>query len=117
MAGLALTTDSSALTAISNDYGFEHVFARQIRALGQPGDVALGISTSGTSANVLRGLEAAREVGMATVGLGGGDGGKLETAADLLIVVPSPTTARIQEMHITLGHLLCAALEKELRLV
>ena len=115
--GLALTTDSSALTAIGNDYGFEHVFARQIHALGQPGDVALGISTSGTSANVLRGLEAAREAGMATVGLGGGDGGKLGTAADLLIIVPSPTTARIQEMHITLGHLLCAALETELGLV
>ncbi|MBL6934953.1 MAG: SIS domain-containing protein [Alphaproteobacteria bacterium] len=115
--GLALTTDSSALTAIGNDYGFEHVFARQISALGQPGDVALGISTSGTSANVLRGLEAARETGMATVGLGGGDGGKLGTAADLLIIVPSPTTARIQEMHITLGHLLCAALETELGLV
>ena len=117
LAGLALTTNSSALTAIGNDYGFEHVFARQIRALGQSGDVALGISTSGTSANVLRGLEAAREVGMATVGLGGGDGGKLGTAADLLLVVPSPVTARIQEMHITLGHLLCAALERELGLV
>ena len=117
MAGLALTTDSSVLTAISNDYGFEHVFSRQIRALGQSGDVALGISTSGTSANVLRGLEAAHEVGMATVGLGGGDGGKLKTAADLLLIIPSPTTARIQEMHITLGHLLCAALEKELGLV
>ncbi len=115
--GLALTTDSSALTAIGNDYGFEHVFARQIRALGQPGDVALGISTSGTSANVLHGLEAAREAGMATVGLGGGDGGKLGEVADLMIIVPSSTTARIQEMHITLGHLLCAALEKELGLV
>ncbi|MBV28238.1 MAG: phosphoheptose isomerase [Rhodospirillaceae bacterium] len=115
--GLALTTDTSALTAIGNDYGFEHIFARQILALGQPGDVALGISTSGTSANVLRGLKAAREVGMATVGFGGGDGGKLGMATDLLLIVPSAITARIQEMHITLGHLLCAALEKELGLV
>lgn len=116
IAALALTTDSSALTAAGNDLGFERIFARQIEALGRPGDIAIGISTSGTSANVLAGLKAAREQGLKTIGLTGRDGGKLHDLCDALLVVPSDTTARIQEMHITLGQMLCGALEQELGL-
>lgn len=116
IAALALTTDTSALTAIGNDYGFDHLFSRQIEALGKPGDVAIGISTSGNSANVLKGLEAARKAGLKTIGLSGRDGGKMADFCDILLVVPSNTTARIQEMHITLGQMLCGALEKKLGL-
>lgn len=117
IAAIALTTDGSALTAGGNDLGFDQVFARQVRALGRAGDVALGISTSGRSANVIRGLEAARDMGLVAAALGGGDGGALTGLADPLLVVPSSVTARIQEMHITLGQMLCAALERELGLV
>ena len=117
IAGLALTTDSSALTAIGNDLGFEELFARQIAALGRPGDVAIGITTSGNSANVIRALERAREMGLVAAALTGNDGGALKGVADPLLVVPSKVTARIQEMHITLGQMLCAALEQELGLV
>jgi D-sedoheptulose 7-phosphate isomerase len=117
IAALALSTDSSALTAIGNDLGFDQLFARQVRALGRPGDLAIGISTSGRSANVLQALEAAREMGLAAAALGGGDGGGLVGLADPLLVVPSKVTARIQEMHITLGQMLCGALEIELGLV
>ncbi len=114
---IALTTDSSALTAIGNDMGFDRLFARQIEALGQPGDVAIGISTSGQSANVLNALKTARDKKIITAGLSGKDGGKMAGLCDVLLVVPSPTTARIQEMHITLGQMLCGALEKKLGLV
>jgi len=114
---LALTTDSSALTAIGNDLGFEELFARQLRALGRSGDVALGITTSGRSPNVIRALQAAREGGLVPAALSGGDGGDLIGLADPLLVVPSRTTARIQEMHITLGQMLCGALERGLGLV
>jgi len=114
---LALTTDSSALTAIGNDMGFDQLFARQVEALGRPGDMAIGISTSGNSPNVLLALEAARARGITTVGLSGRNGGKMADCCDVLLVVPSQTTARIQEMHITLGHMLCAALEQGLGLV
>lgn len=117
IAGLALTTDTSALTAIGNDYGFDHLFERQIRALGRPGDIAVGISTSGNSENVNRGLVAAREVGMVATGLSGRDGGKMIDLCDPLIIVPSNITAHIQEMHITIGHMLIGALEIELGLV
>ena len=117
IAALALTTDSSALTAIGNDLGFDEVFARQIAALGKPGDVAIGISTSGRSNNVIRALDAARKMGLVSVALSGNDGGALKGLADPLLVVPSKVTARIQEMHITLGQMLCAALERELGLV
>jgi D-sedoheptulose 7-phosphate isomerase len=117
IAAIALTTDGSALTAGGNDLGFDQVFARQVRALGRAGDVAIGISTSGRSANVLRALEAAREMGLVAAALGGGDGGDLAGLADPLLVVPSTVTARIQEMHITLGQMLCGALERELDLV
>ena len=117
IAAMALTTDTSALTAIGNDMGFDQLFARQIEALAHPGDVAIGISTSGNSANVLNGLEAARSKSVITVGFSGGNGGKMSGVCDLLLVVPSPVTARIQEMHITLGQMLCGALEQKLKLV
>jgi D-sedoheptulose 7-phosphate isomerase len=111
LAAIALTTDSSALTAIGNDLGFEHVFARQIEALGRKGDLALGISTSGRSANIVAGLRAAKRLGLGAAALSGGDGGALAVLADPLLLVPSRVTARIQEMHIMLGQMLCGALE------
>lgn len=118
IAALALTTDTSALTAIGNDMGFEHLFSRQIEAIGKAGDIAIGITTSGNSANVLKGLEAAQAGGLKTIALTGRDGGKLaDMALDACLIVPSNTTARIQEMHITLGQMLCGALEQSLRLV
>jgi D-sedoheptulose 7-phosphate isomerase len=117
IAAVALTTDSSALTAIGNDLGFDQLFARQLRAIGRKGDLALGISTSGKSPNVLRALEAARAMGITPAALSGKDGGQLKGLADPLIIVPSNTIARIQEMHILLGQMLCGALEQELGLV
>lgn len=116
LAALALTTDTSALTCIANDYDFQQVFARQVVALGRPGDVLLGISTSGRSENVLRAVQAAGELGMVTVGLLGRDGGPLRELCDISIVVPSQTTARIQEMHILIGHTMCAQIEAALGL-
>ena len=117
LAGLALTTDSSAVTAAGNDLGFERIFARQIEALGRPGDLALGITTSGRSPNVILALETARRMGIQAAALSGGDGGRLPGLADPLLIVPTKVTARIQEMHITLGQMLCAGLEQELGLV
>jgi D-sedoheptulose 7-phosphate isomerase len=117
IAAVALTTDSSALTAIGNDLGFGQTFARQLRALGRPGDLAVGISTSGTSANVIEALKAARELGIAAAGLTGASGGAMKGLCEPLICVPSTVTARIQEMHIMLGQMLCGALERELGLV
>ncbi len=121
IAAIALTTDSSALTAGGNDLGFENIFARQLDALAKPGDLAIGISTSGRSANVIRGLEQARKIGAHAAGFGGQSvdtaGGPMARVADPYLVVPSATTARIQEMHITLGQMLCGALEIELGLV
>jgi D-sedoheptulose 7-phosphate isomerase len=117
ISAIALTTDSSALTACGNDLGFDALFERQIEGLGREGDVAVGISTSGNSANVLRGLRQARTMGLRTVGLTGGAGGQMRSVCDALIVVPSSVTARIQEMHITIGHVLCKALEQRLGLV
>lgn len=117
IAALALTTDTSALTAVGNDLGFEQVFARQIEALGRKGDVAIAISTSGKSPNVLAALRRARTQGLVTAALSGKDGGDLAGLTDHLLVVPSETTARIQEMHILLGQMLCGALEAELGLV
>jgi D-sedoheptulose 7-phosphate isomerase len=114
IAALALTTDSSALTAAGNDLGFEQVFARQLVALGKPGDVAIGISTSGRSPNVLTALRQARGMQVVTVGFSGKDGGDLRGVCDHLLIVPSDTTARIQEMHILLGQMLCGAIEIEL---
>jgi D-sedoheptulose 7-phosphate isomerase len=117
IAAIALTTDSSALTAAGNDMGFEAVFARQIAALGRPGDVAIGISTSGTSPNVIAGLKTARAMGLVATGLTGRDGGIMPALADPVLIVPAASTRRIQEMHILLGHMLCGALENELGLV
>jgi D-sedoheptulose 7-phosphate isomerase len=113
MAALALTTDTSALTAIGNDFGFDDLFARQIDGLCRAGDVAIGISTSGTSENVIRGLVAARAAGAVTVGFAGDGGGRLADLVDHRIFVPSTSTARVQEMHMILGHALCALLEKD----
>lgn len=109
---LALTTDTSLLTACSNDFSYDEVFSRQVEALARPGDVALGISTSGNSPNVLRAFEAARAAGAVAAGFAGRDGGAMVAACDPLVVVPSTVTARIQEMHILLGHALCDLLEQ-----
>ena len=117
ISAISLTTDTSALTAIGNDMGFDQLFARQVQALGRPGDLAIGISTSGHSRNVIRGLEVARELGLGAAALSGSDGGMLPGIADPLLIVPSRITARIQEMHITLGQMLCGALERMLGLV
>ena len=117
IAAIALTTDTSALTAAGNDLGFEQIFARQIEALGKSGDVAIGITTSGRSPNVIRALEVARAMGLITVAFTGGTGGDMPRLSDHVLIVPSGVTARIQEMHITLGQMLCAALEIELGLV
>jgi D-sedoheptulose 7-phosphate isomerase len=114
LAALALSTDSSALTCIGNDYAFDQVFERQLRALGRAGDVLVAISTSGRSTNVLRAAQAAREGGIAVVGLLGRDGGTLKPLCDVALVVPSETTARIQEAHIFIGHALCAMVEHAL---
>lgn len=111
LAALALTTDTSALTCIANDYAFEQVFARQLRALGRPGDVLVAISTSGHSPNVLAAADTARSMGMPCVGLLGRDGGALKSRCDPAIVVASQVTARIQEAHILIGHSLCGMLE------
>jgi len=112
---IALTTDTSALTAISNDYGFDDVFARQVRALGAGGDVALAISTSGRSPNVLRAVEAARDAGLKVVALTGGDGGALAAAADVTLRVSASTlSARIQETHILIGHVICELVDQRL---
>ncbi len=108
---LALTTDTSALTAIANDYGFERVFARQIEAFGAPGDVAVAISTSGTSPNVVEGLKMAAERGMTTVALTGRDGGEAGALADIHLNVPHEVTARVQEAHTVLLHVICELVE------
>jgi D-sedoheptulose 7-phosphate isomerase len=109
---IALGASSPALTAIGNDYGFEEVFARQISALGIRGDVALAISTSGKSPNVIRGLEVARELGLHTLGFSGMSGGKMRALTDACICVPSDSTPRIQEAHILMGHILCGIVEE-----
>ncbi len=112
VAALALTTDTSVLTAVANDYAFDRVFARQIEALGSRGDVAVGISTSGTSKNVVDGLRLARERGLRTVALTGCDGGAVGAAADIHVNVPDPSTARVQEAHRTLIHAICEIVEE-----
>ncbi|MBF0171504.1 MAG: D-sedoheptulose 7-phosphate isomerase [Nitrospinae bacterium] len=111
---IALTTDTSALTAIGNDYGFERLFARQVEALGATGDIFIGITTSGKSPNILAALDTARAKGLVTVGLTGVNGGAMADHCDHLVMVPSSVTANIQEGHITLGHLLCGLVETAL---
>jgi D-sedoheptulose 7-phosphate isomerase len=112
--GLALTTNTSCLTAVSNDYGYEHVFARQLLAIGKAGDVAVGISTRGNSASVLRAVEAAREKKLVTIGITGAGGGKLKPLVDHCLCVASGNAARIQEAHILIGHILCEIVEEDL---
>lgn len=111
---IALTTDTSILTAIANDYGFDEIFKRQIEALAHPEDVIIGISTSGNSPNVLLGIEKAKGIGAKTIGLSGKGGGELAYTAELCIVVPSNDTPHIQEAHITIGHIICGLVEEEL---
>ena len=111
---IALTTDSSILTSVGNDYGFDQVFARQIEALGQPNDVAVGISTSGNSPNVIEAVNKARKQNVKTIGLAGKDGGALAKCVDLAITVSTSNTARVQECHIAIGHILCELVENEL---
>ena len=111
---IALSTDTSILTAIGNDYGYEALFARQVEAWAVPGDVLIGISTSGNSQNVLAAVEVARERDLLTIGLTGNDGGKLARLCDIALIVPSNETPRIQETHITIGHILCDLIERTL---
>ena len=111
---IALTTDTSILTSISNDMAFGDIFSRQLKALGKEGDVAVGISTSGNSSNVIKAFEAAKEMGMKTVALAGNDGGVLAKIADISLVVSSSSTPRVQETHILVGHLLCEMVEHQL---
>jgi len=114
MAAMALTTDTSLLTAAANDYGFEHVFARQVRALGRPGDILFLHSTSGRSPNLLRAAEAARDVGMTSVALLARDGGDLAPVVDRALVLPTDDTARAQEIQIAVGHIICHLVETRL---
>lgn len=111
---IALHANTSALTAIGNDYGYERVFARELTAHARPGDVLLAISTSGNSPNILRAIEAARQQKVGVIGLSGDSGGQMRAACDLCICIPSKSTARIQEMHITIGHAICELLEERL---
>jgi len=111
---MALSVDTSALTAIANDYGYEHVFSRQLRGLGRPGDVLIAISTSGRSRNVVAALETARENGFGTIGLCGANGGLMEEYCDVCIKAPAERTDLIQQLHITIGHILCGLVEEAL---
>ncbi|MDI6753716.1 MAG: D-sedoheptulose 7-phosphate isomerase [Thermodesulfobacteriota bacterium] len=111
---IALTTDTSILTSISNDYGYIDSFAKQVKALGREGDVAIGISTSGTAANVIKAVKVAREMGLKTVAMTGGEGGDLAKLTDISLIVDSPSTPRIQEVHITIGHVLCEMVDRML---
>jgi D-sedoheptulose 7-phosphate isomerase len=113
---IALTTDTSALTAIGNDYGYDEVFSRQVEGLCREGDVLIAISTSGNSDNILKAVDAAHRSGASVIGLSGKSGGALDAKSDLSLVVPSDVTARIQEMHIVIGHLICALVEEHLDL-
>ena len=112
--GIALTTDTSVLTAVGNDYGYDRVFDRQVEALAREGDLLIGISTSGNSKNVLRALSLGRNIGCKTIGLSGKDGGAMDDFCDVNIVVPSDDTPRIQEMHIMIGHIICQAIDDAL---
>jgi len=111
---LALHVNTSSLTAIGNDYGYEHVFARELSAHARPGDVLMAISTSGNSRNILHAIEAARKANVSVIGMTGGSGGQMQNACDLCLCVPSKSTARIQEMHITIGHAICELVEERL---
>ena len=114
MAAIALTTNSSVLTSLANDYGYEVVFSKQIEALGQKNDIVIGISTSGKAKNVAMGLKQAKKSGLKTIALSGGDGGEITKLADVSLIVSSSITARIQEAHITIGHIVCELVEESL---
>jgi D-sedoheptulose 7-phosphate isomerase len=114
LAAIALSTDTSILTAIGNDYGFEDVFARQIQALGQKGDVFIAISTSGNSSNILKAIEQAKLKGLTVIGLTGRTGGKMKAMCDICLCAPSDSTPRIQECHLLIEHSLCACIEEKL---
>ncbi len=114
MPAIALTTNTSILTSLSNDYGYDIVFARQIEALAQKNDVIVGISTSGKAKNVAMGIKQAKKMGVKSIALTGGDGGDLAKLADVSLIVPSAITARIQEAHITIGHIVCELVEQAL---
>ena len=111
---LALTVDSSSLTALGNDYGFDTIFSRQVEALATPDDAVVGISTSGNSKNVILALNVARKIGCKTIGFMGNDGGDMKNCVDIGIIIPSNDTARIQEVHITVGHIICEIIEQDL---
>lgn len=113
LASIALTTDTSILTAVGNDYGFDDIFARQVEGLGRTGDVLIGISTSGNSKNVVKAVEKAKDIGMHTFAFTGEGGGRLGELCDLTLAIPSKVTARIQEMHILAGHIICELVEVE----
>lgn len=114
LAAIALTTNTSILTAIGNDYGFDEVFSRQIEAIAKKGDIVIGISTSGKAKNVVAGINRAKEMGIKTIGLTGADGGMLTKTADVSLIVSSKVTARVQEAHITIGHIICELVEKQI---
>ena len=114
MAAIALTTNTSVLTSLANDYGYEIVFAKQVEALGEKNDLVVGISTSGKAKNVTAGIKQAKKMGLKTVALTGGDGGELAKTADVALMVPSSVTARVQEAHIIIGHVICELVEQEL---
>jgi len=111
---IALTTDSSVITSIANDYGYDEVFSKQIRAIGRAGDIAWGISTSGSSQNVIKGLDAAKKIGMVTVSMTGGNGGEMARTTDFNLGVPSTSTPRIQEIHVTIAHAICEMVDYRL---
>ena len=115
LSAVALSTDTSSLTAIANDYGYEHVFDRQIEALANPEDVAIAISTSGNSSNVINALQLAKNIGCKSIGLSGASGGKMNNICDVNLIIPSKDTARIQEMHILVGHIICHLIDLECR--
>ncbi len=115
LAGISLSTDTSAITAIANDYGYEYIFARQVEALANTGDLIIGISTSGNSANICLALKKAKELGCSTLGLSGRDGGEMNELCDINIIIPSNDTPRIQEMHILIGHTLCQGVDDAFR--
>lgn len=117
LAAMSLTPDAAVITSIGNDYAFNDIFSRQIIGLGQPGDIAIALSTSGTSENIVAGLKQARQLGLTTIGLLGRDGGSCLDFCDITLLVPATDTARIQEVHLLLGHLLCGLVEKELATV
>jgi D-sedoheptulose 7-phosphate isomerase len=114
LAAIALTTNTAILTSLANDYGYDVVFSRQVEALGKKNDVVLGISTSGKAKNVALGIKQAKKMGIKTVALSGGDGGEIVKLADVSLLVPSKITARIQEAHITIAHIICEMIEQEL---